>query len=91
MVASVGAISPTNFGGATVNCPTGYQAIAGGVDPENVFTEVVTSSAPFADGLRTLSLSDGQHSAATGWQGFIRDNDTTPKTGKVSVVCAPIG
>jgi hypothetical protein len=85
-------ISNGNFGGATATCPTGMQAIGGGVDPSNVLTMSVTGSMPAVGGFNPGQLIDGQHGAATAWRGFARnDSAGAGATVTVSVICAPIG
>ncbi|MDP8910058.1 MAG: hypothetical protein M3N47_13305 [Chloroflexota bacterium] len=91
VIGSSDSVGPGTFGVSRVQCPDGYQAIGGGVDPHNVKTMVVTSSAPAINGVRTIFHPDGQNPAANGWQGSVRNNDTTPLSFKVVVICAPIG
>jgi hypothetical protein len=72
----------------TVMCPDGWQAIGGGVDPNNVLTMSVTSSGPIVDGDRTLLATNGTHGKSTGWWGAVRNNDAANQIFKVSVICA---
>jgi hypothetical protein len=78
-------------GGATATCPTGMQAIGGGVDPSSVLNRVVTGSMPVVGGLNPGQLADGQHGPATAWRGFANNNADAGSTVTVSVICAPIG
>jgi hypothetical protein len=90
VVKSSGAISAGSFGTETVSCPAGYSVIAGGVDPGNVLTMRVTSSAPVtAASIRMYGAPDGQH-APTGWHGaVVNESASTVDPGfKVGVVCA---
>ena len=76
------------FETATVMCPDGWQAVGGGVDPNNVLTMVVTSSGPLVNGTRTLLTADGSHGKSNGWLGAVRNNDASNLSFKVSVICA---
>jgi hypothetical protein len=82
-------VTPGHMGNARVMCPAGMVAVSGGVDPENVFTEVVTSSAPVfaANDNRLLFQPNGINPGPTGWQASVRNNDTTDKVAKVAAVC----
>ena len=80
-----------SFGSARANCPTGYEAVGGGVDVNNVLTMFVTSSEPIIDGSRTIATSDGQHGAATAWQGSAYNNTAASQQLKVAAICAKIG
>jgi hypothetical protein len=79
-----------SFGDVSVSCPSGDQALGGGIDENNVFTMFVTSSGPLIAGARTLGLANGQHGVATGWiaSGANDSGSTAPIV--VSVICAPI-
>jgi hypothetical protein len=79
------------FGGTTANCPSGYEAIGGGVAPQNVLTMQVTESAPRIDNSDPFVLANGQHSAGTGWIGFAVNNAGVAQTVKVVAVCAAVG
>lgn len=83
-------VAPGNFDSVRVLCPAGTQAISGGIDPANVFTMVVTSSAPvYVDnGNRLIFRSDGPNPAAVGWQVSARNNDSSTQTIRAAVVCA---
>lgn len=91
-VVATGTINGSGFGSATATCPTGYQAIGGGVEPENVAQMYVSSSQPIIDSKVLGGLTDGQHAPATAWRADVVDT-TGPSARKVKVVaiCAPIG
>jgi hypothetical protein len=86
-------IPKDNFAGGTVNCPAGFQAISGGVDPDGVLSGKVSSSSPAYNGTRAGSLPDGQTGPANGWQGFVSTAGGPAGVGvvKIVVVCAPLG
>jgi hypothetical protein len=86
-------IAANSFAIATVDCPAGYQAVGGGVDPNGVFFGKVSSSAPTFGGTRTSSTADGEQGPATGWSGAVTTEGAGTGTGvvKVAVVCSPIG
>ena len=74
------------------SCPTGYEATGGGLDPQNVVSVVVTGSGPTWNGVRLLSQTDGQHTAANGWQvSAVNSSTTATYLVKVAVVCAKSG
>lgn len=90
VVKSGGSVADGGFGTETVSCPAGYTAIAGGVDPQNVFTMKVTSSAPTtAANARLYSQADGT-TKANGWHGGVLNNtgSTQNPAFKVGVICA---
>lgn len=89
VVASSSLLAPGDFDDVTASCPAGMEAIGGGPDPGNVYNMSITASYPLVNGIRPLSLANGQHGAATGWRAWIRnDSGTTGYIFKVMVVCA---
>lgn len=83
-----GSITPGNFGTARADCPAGWKAIGGGLDLDNVLTMVVTASTPIVNDQSIIFLADGQHPAATGWQGHARNNGAGNAGFKVAVICS---
>jgi len=79
------------FAVGAVSCPSGYQAIGGGVSPLNVLSMQVTESGPLVEGADPFTLSNGQHGAGTGWIGFARDTSGSAQSTKVIAVCSPTG
>jgi len=81
------------FKSATVNCPSGYQAIAGGVDIDGLLDGKVSASAPTIDGTRVEATADGEHGAPTGWFGALSTQGAaaTVTKAKVVVICSRIG
>ena len=82
-----------SFGGDAVFCPSGFEAIAGGVDPGNIFDMQVTSSGPVwgtegaEKGLWVKRA--GTYNSAPGWQAYVRkDEGTGDSTARMAVVCA---
>jgi hypothetical protein len=90
VVQSSGSVNTGTFGTATASCPAGYKAIAGGVDPQNVFTMQVTSSAPTTGASARLYANADGTTKATGWHGAVLNNTgSTQNPGfKVGVICA---
>jgi hypothetical protein len=86
-------VASENFTAGTVECPSGYQAVSGGVDPNGVFFGKVAASAPSFSGHRLLEVSDGQQGPANGWWGAVTTQGAGTGTGvvKVAVICSPIG
>ena len=91
VVATSDPVAASSFGGGTATCPAGYAAIAGGVDPLNVLTMVMTSSEPLVNNTNVYSLANGQHGAPTAWRAFMRNNGVVSQDFKVMVLCAPFG
>jgi hypothetical protein len=87
------AVAKDNFETGTVECPSGYQALSGGVDPNGVFYGKVSASAPMINGKRTEQTADGQYGPATGWFLAVTTQGTTTGTEvvKMAVVCSPLG
>ncbi len=75
----------------SIDCPSGYEATGGGIDPNNVLTMFVTSSNPKIAGNRTLLTPDGAQAAATGWFGGVFNSTGSSATWKIAVICAKIG
>lgn len=82
-----------SYAGAFVECPSGYQAIGGGVDVNQIWYGKVSSSNPTFGGNRMFTQPDGQQGPATGWFGAVTMQGTTVagSEAKVAVICAPIG
>jgi hypothetical protein len=81
-----------------VSCPTGYQAVGGGVDTSNTGNILVTASTPTFNGSRPeQSLGEGEHKegAANGWFGAVSVKSPAGPGGSgfdlVSVICSPTG
>ncbi|HWO84617.1 MAG TPA: hypothetical protein VNM38_12630 [Solirubrobacterales bacterium] len=94
VVETLAASIPANsFEDDIVNCPAGYQAVGGGVDPDGVFYGKVSSSSPVYGGTRLSSVGDGQTGPATGWYGAVTTEGAGIGTSvvKLAVICAPIG
>jgi len=85
-----GSVAAGSFDSESVMCPDGWQAIGGGVDINQIAGGHVASSEPLVGGARTLTLSDGQHSAANGWFGAVNNDPASPSSAPywVIVVCA---
>ncbi len=81
------------FAVGSVSCPSGFQAIAGGVVPSNVFYVKVSSSGPQIGGKEAAQQPDGQSGPATGWTGSVTTQGAPAgaELAKIQVVCAPIG
>jgi hypothetical protein len=93
-VGSIPAVAADSFQSGSVQCPAGYQAIGGGVDPFNIFFGKVSQSTPLYGSQRALFETVGQHGPATGWEGAVSTQGAgTGSTGasKVIVICSPIG
>lgn len=92
ITAEIGAVAKESFAGKIVKCPSGYEAIGGGVSPQNVLTAAVSESAATVGGKDVGTLPDGQHAAADGWIGEVRSlTAALPAGSKVVVICSPIG
>ncbi|MGA9761087.1 MAG: hypothetical protein WBQ14_01510 [Gaiellaceae bacterium] len=86
-------VSAGASGDVKVTCPSGYEAIGGGVDSHQANVLYVTSSSPiYANDVRLADVTDGDHVAAVGW--FVSAFNTGPVAVsplKVAVICSPIG
>lgn len=94
VVGTIPAVAANSFEGGSVECPAGYQAIGGGVDPSNVFYGKVSSSAPTFNGSRALNQTVGQHGPATGWEAYVSTEGAgvgAADPSKLVVICSPIG
>jgi hypothetical protein len=81
-----------------VSCPSGYQAIGGGVDPANTLYDKVSASTPTFDGKRPeqfIGQGDHQEGPANGWFGAITVQGFRESSqfdfDEVIVICSPIG
>ena len=78
-----------SFGGDSIFCPTGYEAIAGGVEPGNVLDMQVTVSGPAWQGQALWEKRAGTYESAPGWTVYVRkDASTGDSTARMAVVCA---
>jgi hypothetical protein len=85
-------IAGSTFEEARADCPSGYQAVGGGVDPSNVATMSVTNSSPNIENTPRMStLPNGNHAAATGWIAWVRNESATAGTIGVAAICSPLG
>jgi putative cell wall-binding protein len=78
-----------SFAVPAVMCPSGSEAVGGGVDLENVLTMAVTSTAPRFNnaGGRLYVQPDGAGAGGVGWQVSGENETASPKTVKVAVLC----
>ena len=81
------------FATGAASCPDGFQAIAGGVTPSNVFYVKIASSGPQIGGKEAYQQPDGQSGPASGWAVAVTSQGAPAgaELAKVQVVCAPIG
>jgi len=81
------------FAFGIVSCPAGFQAIAGGVTPSNIFFAKVSESGPTINGEEPYKQPDGQSGPATGWAGAVSTQGAPSgaDVAKVQVICAPLG
>ena len=80
--------------GLTVDCPTGYTAVGGGVDtPDDVDGLVVAASSPLIETetgpeRATAPLAEGLHGKATGWYGAVWNDGASLSAYFVTALCA---
>ena len=84
------AVSSSNYNFDHVSCPTGYQAVGGGVDVGSFSYMAVMDSSPWYVSDTAWTLSDGLNAAATGWFGGASNVDTVSRSFKIVAICAPI-
>src|SRR3954447_13623768 len=88
-VVTSGTVTQGSFASRVANCPAGFEATGGGVDPDGILFVTVTSSGPAYNGQRLLSQPDGQRGAANGWFGAVAIRDTQASAVfKVAAICA---
>lgn len=64
---------------STVTCPTGFRALAGGVDSPGVLEELwVNESGPVINGANLGTTGPGTYEAATGWHAQVYNGKATP-------------
>lgn len=88
-----GTLDKGKFVTGKVECPAGYQAIAGGVNPKNVLQAKVSVSGPLIDGQEAQLKPDGQYGPSNGWFGSVTTQGADASiTGVVlQVICSPLG
>jgi hypothetical protein len=90
-VVTTATVPVNSFTSLVANCPAAQPtALSGGVDPGNIFTNVVTSSCPTIPGqnVRLAAVPAGTYAAPTGWHGAVRDNSGSGSTLAVGVICS---
>lgn len=82
-------VASGSFNALRVTCPAGSAAIGGGIDPNNVLTSTVTSSAPTFNNPegRLILQPEGYASEPVGYQASQLNRDTSPMTVKVAAIC----
>jgi hypothetical protein len=76
-----------------VECPPGYQAIGGGVDPNGVQHGKVSASAPLIDGGPPVFATDGIYGPSKGWFGAVTAQAGEADVQRVTIqaICSPLG
>ena len=70
-------------------CPSGMQAIGGGVDFASSTADVqVISDAPIASGTNLFALGEGKHPAGGGWRVTMHNNGVLAVDGVVGAICS---
>jgi hypothetical protein len=70
-------------------CPSGSQAIAGGVDFETATANVqVISDAPIVGDANLFAAAEGRNPAGTGWRVTMHNNGILAVSGVVGVICS---
>lgn len=70
-------------------CPSGMQAIGGGVDFESANADVrVISDAPVVSGTNLFAVGEGKHPAGRGWRVTMHNNGVLAVNGVVGVICS---
>lgn len=87
-----GPVEKDKFVVGKVECPAGYQAIGGGVNPRNVFSAKVSVSGPLIAGEEPQLKPDGQYGPSNGWFGAVTTQGGAAIPGVVlQVICSPLG
>jgi hypothetical protein len=88
VVATSSVISPNNFSTLTISCPAAQpRLLSCGIDPENVFTMVVTALGPRFGTTRLWLQPNGTYTTASGCWGSVRNNATVNYSFKLSATC----
>lgn len=83
---SLGALADSSV---TRLCPSGWQAIGGGVDFQAANANVqVISDAPIVGGANLFAADEGKNPAATGWRVTMHNNGLVSVGGVVGVICS---
>jgi len=70
-------------------CPSGMQAIGGGVDFETANANVqVISDAPIVSGANLFAAAEGKNPASGGWRVTMHNNGALAVNGVVGVICS---
>jgi hypothetical protein len=70
-------------------CPSGMQAIGGGVDFASANADVrVISDAPVVSGTNLFALGEGKQQAGRGWRVTMHNNGAIATDGVVGVICS---
>jgi hypothetical protein len=70
-------------------CPSGMQAIGGGVDFASATADVrVISDAPVVSGTNLFAVGEGKQPAGRGWRVTMHNNGVLAVDGVVGVICA---
>jgi hypothetical protein len=86
-------IAKGSYATGQVECPPGYQAIGGGVDPNGVQHGKVSASAPLVDGVPPIFAADGIHGPSNGWFGAVtaQGGEADIQRVAIQVICSPLG
>ncbi len=85
-VFSLGAVADLSV---THLCPSGTQAIGGGVDFETANADVqVISDAPIVSGSNLFVAVEGKNPAGSGWRVTMHNNGVVAVDGVVGVICS---
>jgi hypothetical protein len=85
-------VAAGSFALQQVDCPSGYQALSGGVEVGNVTTVVVADSYPLIAGSPVLlGRPAGTDAAASGWHVAVKNTGSVAEPFKAVVICAASG
>lgn len=86
-------VASGSFVTGEVKCPSGYQAVGGGIDPNGVFFGKVSATGPLINGARPVLTPDGQYGPANGWFAAVTTEGASSGVSavKMAVVCSPLG
>jgi hypothetical protein len=93
-ITEVGAVVNVPKEGATtriVLCPSGYQAVSGGVETQEFSVDVIDSAPVYEQTHLPIDESEGQHGAADGWQGGVHNTSTSTAYKMVVVAICSLG
>jgi len=84
-------VLPSTSVTSSINCPSGWQALGGGMQPNSVSTNslMLRYSGPLVDGDNLVAAGDGKNPRSTGWTVRVANLDgVSSYTYAIGVICS---